>query len=63
MKIEFSTDSAAFTDNSDDKFLNDIARFCECKRILEKVITELQIDKTSGVIMDINGNKIGKWSL
>ena len=53
MEIKFSTDNAAF---SDDKSI-------ECKRILEKIIKQIEDDYMCGSILDINGNKIGEWDL
>lgn len=63
MEIKFRTSSAAFHDDSDNEFFDQWAMLRESKRILEKVINEMLHDKTSGAIMDINGNKIGEWSL
>lgn len=33
----------------------------EIRRILEKIIEEMDAGKKRGVILDINGNKTGKW--
>ena len=53
MKIEFTTGNAAF-----DKY-GDV----EVKRILEKIIEQVELGYSQASIMDINGNKIGEWEL
>ena len=53
MKIEFSTGNAAFDEYRD----------YEVKRILEKIIEQVENGYEDGVIMDINGNKIGEWTM
>lgn len=53
MKIEFKTGNAAFDEYGDR----------EVRRILEKIADEVESGQTKGVIMDINGNKIGRWVL
>ena len=62
MKIEFSTDNDIFKNpvtGEDDHF------YCkqECIRILEKIKEQVFEGKDLGQILDINGNKIGEWSL
>lgn len=62
MKIEFSTDNDIFKNpvtGEDDRF------YCkqECIRILEHIKGQVFEGRDSGTIMDINGNKIGEWSL
>ena len=54
MKIEFSTDNAAFDEHG---------VYWESKRILENIIEDIRLGCDCGSIMDINGNKIGEWSL
>lgn len=51
MKIEFATDNAAFDEYGD----------IEVKRILEKIISQIENGYENGIIMDISGNKIGGW--
>ena len=53
MKIEFKTSNAAFDDYGD----------AEVRRILEKIATKVECGANEGSIIDINGNKIGNWSL
>ena len=53
MKIEFSTDNAAFDEYGD----------AEVRRILEDIADRVQRGYGYGAIMDINGNHIGTWSL
>lgn len=53
MKIEFSTGNAAFDEYGT----------YEVERILEKIIRQVENGYEDGVIMDINGNKIGEWEL
>jgi hypothetical protein len=63
MKIEFSTDNAAFKDEYADKMSNDMITRDEVARILSTIITRIRCGDDHGPIMDINGNKIGEWSL
>ena len=63
MKIQFSTSGAAFQDEYADKETNDLYIRDETVRILKKIIHDIEFDYTYGSIMDINGNKIGQWSL
>lgn len=53
MKIEFKTSGSAFDEYGDQ----------EVKRILEKIIEQVEMGYSQAVIMDINGNRIGEWSL
>lgn len=59
MKIEFDTDSAAFVDTEDE------GNFCwEIERILRGICCDVLLGNSSGeAIMDVNGNRIGEWSL
>lgn len=52
-KIEIKTGNAAFEDSPE----------YEVKRILKEVIVKMENGYDSGVCMDINGNKVGEWSL
>ena len=64
MKIEFSTNNAAFYDEYEDHLTNKEIKNAEITRILQKIIKDINLDgKERGPIMDINGNKIGEWSL
>jgi hypothetical protein len=63
MKIEFSTDGAAFKDGYADELTNEYIRDDEVVRILNLIITYIRCGDDHGPIMDINGNKIGEWSL
>ena len=53
MKIEFATGNAAFDEYGD----------VEVKRILEKIIEQVELGYSWDLIFDINGNKIGEWEL
>lgn len=53
MKIEFQTDNAAFDDG------NDVA---EISRILDKIRDSVLEGHESGLIHDLNGNRIGGWN-
>ena len=60
-KLEIETGNAAFCDpdtGSEDEFWEGI----EINRLLEKVQIEIEEGYTSGTIIDINGNRVGKWS-
>ena len=64
MKLQFSTDSAAFHDEYADSISNAIYKEQEIVRILHKVIRDIEVNRMdSGSIMDINGNKIGRWEI
>ncbi len=54
MKIKFSTDNAAF---------DEYGYYSEVKRILDNITEKVRLGYDNGPIMDINGNKIGEWSL
>jgi hypothetical protein len=52
MKIEFTTDSAAFEDDTEG----------EIRAIMERLVDRVTTDLcTSGTIRDSNGNTIGSW--
>jgi len=53
MKIEFDTDNAAFEE--------DLAG--EVDRILRHVAHEVRVGLTTGHVRDVNGNRVGEWSL
>ena len=53
MKIEFTTSNAAFDEYGD----------YEVARILEDIAEKVKAGRSGGVIMDINGNRIGEWEL
>ena len=52
--IKFKTDNAAF----DGKYL-----FDESARILKKIAHDIEQGNDIGNCRDINGNKVGEWSL
>ncbi len=54
MKIKFSTDGAAF---------DEWGYYEEINRILKVIAEDVRMGCDCGSIMDINGNKIGEWSL
>ena len=53
MKIEFETSNAAFDEYGT----------YEVIRILDEIGRKLDNGYDHGVIIDINGNKVGEWSL
>lgn len=59
LKIEIKTDNAAF---SEDDVLTYEGRY-EVARLLRKISVQIEQGDNDGVIMDINGNKVGRWSL
>ena len=54
MKIEFSTDNSAF---------DEYGVYEEINRIFKAIAWDIRMGCDCGSIMDINGNKIGEWSL
>lgn len=64
-KLEIKTGGSAFRDESTidkngDCVLDTYGE--EVRRILRKVIKDLEVGRNGGKIMDINGNCVGKWS-
>ena len=60
-KLEINTDNASFYNpdtGDEDKFYEGV----EINRLLSKIQKEIEEGCVYGVIMDINGNKVGKWS-
>lgn len=54
MKIQFSTDNAAFEEYGTEY---------QIEYIFERIIQRIKNGETEGKIQDINGNNIGSWSL
>lgn len=64
MKIEFSTDNAAFhAPEGYDIHLERYAMAREIGNLFEDICMDLKLGKTSGVLIDTNGNKVGSWEL
>lgn len=63
LRIEFATSNAAFAVDDPDKWARDYYRNEEIKRVLKNVCNQLDNGKTSGSCIDMNGNKIGTWSI
>ena len=62
-KLEINTGGAAFHDEyNDDEAMDKCYEAEEISRILREIIDKLEYGCTSGTILDINGNKVGKWS-
>lgn len=59
LKLEIKTGGAAF---SEDDVLTTEGRY-EVARLLRKIFAQIEQGVDDGVIMDINGNKVGRWSL
>lgn len=60
-RLEIKTGGAAFRDpftGEEDEEMEST----EIRSLLAKVSCELEHGRSSGVIMDVNGNKIGSWS-
>ena len=56
-KLEINTGGSAFKD--EDENLDTTAY--EVRRLLENVKGKLEAGYNSGYLMDINGNKVGRW--
>ena len=54
MKINFSTSNIAF---------EEYGYYEQIKHILDGIVEKIRLGYAYGSIMDINGNKIGEWSL
>ena len=59
LKIEIKTGGAAYRDENDEL---DRSAY-ELRRNLKEIMEKLEYGYQSGYIMDINGNKVGEWSL
>ena len=59
LKLEIKTGGAAF---SEDDVLTYEGR-SEIARLLRKISVKIETGDSDGVIMDINGNKVGHWTL
>lgn len=59
LKLEIKTGGAAF---SEDDVLTYEGR-SEIARLLRKISLQIETGDSDGVIIDINGNKVGRWSL
>lgn len=64
-KLEVKTGGVAFrdesrTDRRGEPILDPYAT--EVRRILLDVICKLEAGRTDGTVMDVNGNKVGRWS-
>lgn len=61
-KLEMNTGGAAFRDpitGEEDKFWE----MREVSRLMVKISRQMENGKESGSIIDMNGNKVGKWKL
>ena len=64
MKIEFSTDNAAFhAPEGYDINLERNAMAREIGNLFEDICMDIKLGETSGVLIDSNGNKVGLWAL
>lgn len=61
LKIEIKTGNAAFT--NDDGDFDPYWGGKEIERILAEIVEDIQNGYETGSCMDINGNKVGTWSL
>lgn len=62
-KLTINTGNTAFHDEyNDDKAYDKYCEAEEISRILKEVIDKLEYGCESGVLIDINGNKVGEWS-
>jgi hypothetical protein len=65
LRIEIRTDNTAFKSQwgDADKWDDMYCRNEEVKRILKNVCNQLDNCYTKGSCIDINGNKVGEWSI
>lgn len=62
-KMEFETSGTAFGSEYDPEYIQTVDKVKEINRIFQELSIKVAGGYTSGSIMDINGNKIGEWSL
>lgn len=60
-KLEFETDNAMFC-NPDTGKVDKDSEARAIRRLLPKIALDIMSPKDSGVVLDENGNLIGKWS-
>lgn len=63
LKIQFRTSGAAFKDDNIDMPYDDYYKRQETVRILNDIAERISDGDTYGACMDINGNKVGDWTL
>ena len=63
LKIEINTENAAFGCDAETRWERDYSRNEEIKRVLKNVCNQLDNGNMSGVCIDINGNKVGRWQI
>lgn len=56
VEISFRTDNAAFGEE-------DFEKRAEVSRILLEIAAAVESGKDHGPVMDLNGNRVGQWSL
>lgn len=61
-KMEIETGGAAFRDPFTGEE-DEVMEKAQVRGILARVVYELEQGASHGTIMDINGNKVGEWSL
>lgn len=63
LKVEINTANAAFGCDAESKWEQDYFRNEEIKRVLKNICNQLDNGSISGVCVDINGNKVGRWQI
>lgn len=65
LKVEIKTGGAAFhcEDPEENPVLDREVLGQEVSRLLKKIAMDIQRGSDDGVIIDLNGNKVGEWSL
>lgn len=59
-KLKIETGGAAFkSEDSEDDTLQESSEIC---RILDRITGEIECGHKAGVVLDLNGNKVGSWS-
>lgn len=61
-EVRIQTSYAAFLDEcsqADEPQLDPYG--CEVRRLLREIQEKLETGFTSGILMDLNGNKVGEW--
>lgn len=64
LKLTIDTGNAAFeADNGPDDPMTDEVRRDECARLLRIVAEQMSNGYTKGQCYDVNGNRVGVWTL
>lgn len=62
LKVNIKTGNAIFTEETG-KVTTDFGGRCEISRLLRKIADSVESGSCSGVVIELNGNRCGEWTL